>query len=155
MLIHVPGTLARAIEGMRGRRADCLFVTPRGRRWTTANAQETLQTLLTNLGLPRHTLHGLRATGPVALKMLGFENRAIRALTGHASDAALEVYLRGVDHYPLAREAQEALEEKFGPVFDEASDTGGRGKAAGATGREAAKLGVVGRARARRRRAGG
>ena len=155
MLIHVPETLARAIEGMRGRRADCLFATPRGRRWTTANAQETLQTLLTNLGLPRHTLHGLRATGPVALKMLGFENRAIRALTGHASDAALEVYLRGVDHYPLAREAQEALEGKFGPVFDEASDTGGRSNAAGATGREAAKLGVVGRARARRRQAGG
>ncbi|HET8634051.1 MAG TPA: hypothetical protein VFL88_07875, partial [Gemmatimonadales bacterium] len=119
-----------------------------------ANAQETLQTLLRNLGLPRYTLHGLRATGPVVLKMLGFENRAIRALTGHTSDAALEIYLRGVDHYPLAREAQEALEGRFGPVLEEALMSGKRGKAAGATGRDAARLGVVGRARDRRRRSG-
>lgn len=138
---------------MRGRHADCLFVTPRGRRWTTANTQETLQTLLTNLGQPRYTLHGLRATGAAAQDP-GFEDQAIRALTGHTSDANLEIYLAGVDHYPLAREAQEALEEKFDPILDEAVSKGERGKAAGATGRVAARLGVVGRARARRRVAG-
>ena len=67
-------------------RRERLFVTPRGRRWTAANAKETL---LTNLELPRYMLHGLQATGPVALKMLSFKNRAIRALTSHTSDATL------------------------------------------------------------------
>lgn len=59
--------------------------------------------MLAQLQLPRFTLHGLRATGPVALKMLGFENRAIRTLTGHTSDRNLEIYLQGVEGYPLAK----------------------------------------------------
>ena len=80
---------------MKGRHKTRLFVTPRGRAWTTGNAQETLQRLLKHLGLQRYTLHGLRATGPVALKLLGFENRAIMAVTGHKSSAAPENYLRG------------------------------------------------------------
>jgi integrase len=154
LLIHVPEHLARIFEEMKGRRPDVLFVTPRGVPWTTANAQETLQRLLANLGLPRFTLHGLRATGPVALKMLGFENRAIRALTGHTSDGNLETYLAGVDHYPLARQAQEALGEHYGPLLDEVMADGLQAKSAGVTGREAAKRGVVGRARDRRTKRG-
>jgi hypothetical protein len=95
---------------LKGRRADRLFVTPRGKPWTTGNAQETLQRLLGILGLPRFTLHRLRATGPVALKLLGFENSAIRALTWHTSDQNQELCLHGVDHHPLAKAAQEALD---------------------------------------------
>jgi hypothetical protein len=135
--IHVPAPLATAIEAMRGRGATRLFVTPRGRPWTTANAQETLARLLEQLGLARYTLHGLRATGPVALKMLGFENRAIRALTGHTSDRNLEVYLRGVEHYPLAREAQEALAGVFGPVIEDALAGSNERRFSGVTGRAA------------------
>jgi hypothetical protein len=139
MLIHVPGHLARALEAMAGRHPTRLLVTPRGKPWQLANAQETLATLLRTLRLPRHTLHGLRATGPVALKMLGFENRAIRALTGHTSDRNLETYLAGVEHYPLARVAQEALQDHFGDLLAALEPEANRRRYAGVTGRAAAK----------------
>ena len=105
---------------MRGRHPDRLFTTPRGKPWDLKNAQETLRTLLRHLQIQRFTPHGLRSTGPTALKLLGFENRAIRTLTGHTSDKNLEIYLRGVDHYPLARAAQEALETQFADLLAEA-----------------------------------
>jgi integrase len=139
LILHAPATLAEAFEAMRGRRPDRLFVTPRGEAWTLANAQETLARLLRQLRLPRYTLHGLRATGPTALKMLGMENRRIRSLTGHDSDSNLEIYLRGADGYEMAREAQEALEGIFGGVLAKAATKGNATKAAGVTGRAAAK----------------
>jgi len=139
-VLHVPATLADAIELMAGRHPDRLFTTPRGKPWTLANAQETLATALRNLQLPRYTLHGLRATGPVALKMLGMENRRIRELTRHDSDANLEVYLRGAGGYSFAHEAQEALEGVFGGTLAKALSGGNRTKAAGVTGRAAAKM---------------
>jgi integrase len=137
LLIHVPPSLARARDAMQGKHPARLFVTPRGKPWKLGSAQETLQRLLGILGLPRYTLHGLRATGPVALKMLGFENRAIRALTGHTSDANLGVYLRGVDHYPLAKASQEALEQQFGDLLAEAEEGANARKYSGVTGRAA------------------
>jgi len=73
-VLHVPAALVRTFDRMRGRHPTRLFLTPRGRPWTMGNAQETLQRLLRHLGLERYTLHGLRATGPMALKILGFEN---------------------------------------------------------------------------------
>lgn len=139
LLIHVPDALARAFDAMAGRNPDRLFVPPRGEAWTTSNAQETLRRLLSNLGLERYTLHGLRATGPVALKMLGFDNRAIRELTGHTSDANLEVYLHGVKGYVLARQAQEALAATFGPALEAALDGANDRRFAGVTGRAARK----------------
>jgi hypothetical protein len=141
VLLHVPDHLARVLAAMQGRRADRLFVTPRGQRWTTGNAQETLARLLAHLALPRYTLHGLRATGPVALKMLGFENRAIRTLTGHTSDRNLEIYLQGVEGYPLAKAAQEALAGAFGELLEEvlASPEAYERRFAGVTGRAARK----------------
>lgn len=138
-ILHVPATLAEAFAAMEGRGSDRLFVTPRGKPWTLANAQETLAGMLRRLRLPRYTLHGLRATGPTALKMLGMENRRIRSLTGHDSDANLEIYLRGADGYEMAREAQEALEGIFGGVLAKATARGNATKATGATGRAAAK----------------
>ncbi|HVB68004.1 MAG TPA: hypothetical protein VNE67_09135 [Acetobacteraceae bacterium] len=138
--LHVTDSLARVLEAMRGRCAGRLFVTPRGRAWTTANAQETLATLRRVLRLPRYTLHGLRATGPVALKMLGFENRAIRALTGHTNDRNLELYLRGVQHYPLARAAQEALEAQFAELLNAAETGANRRRFSGTTGKAARRL---------------
>jgi integrase len=139
-LLHVPEQLAIIIESMRGRSADRLLVTPRGKAWTTSNAQETLAALLRNIGLPRLTLHGLRATGPVALKMMGWENRGIRSLTGHDSDRSLEVYLQGVERYPLAHEAQEALAVHFGEVLDDAAaPSSNQRRFAGLTGRASAK----------------
>lgn len=122
LVLHVPNSSARVLDRMKGQHQERLFLTPRGKPWTTANAQETLARLLGILGLKRYTLHGLRATGPVALKLLGFESRAIRALTGHTSDANLDVYLRGVDHYPLARQAQAALEQQFSALLDAAEE---------------------------------
>ena len=47
---------------------------------------ESRARLVEQLDLEHYTLHGLRKTGPSALKMLGFESRAIRSLTGHTSD---------------------------------------------------------------------
>ena len=140
ILLHVPDSLAEVLKSMKGRHSQRLFVTPRGESWTTGNAQETIRRLLRQLKLPRYTLHGLRSTGPVALKMLGFENRAIRALTGHTDDKTLEVYLRGVDHYPLAKAAQEALAVKFESVMEKSMEGANRRKATGVTGRAAAKL---------------
>ena len=159
--LHVSASLARALDAMRGRNPERLFVTPRGRAWTTANAQETLACLLRILHLPRYTLHGLRATGPVALKMLRFENRTIRALTGHTNDRNLELYLRGVQHYPLAREAQgaafrgermhqmqhyplareaqEALELQFAELLNAAGEGANTRRFTGVTGRAAAR----------------
>jgi integrase len=139
-LLHVPEQLARIIESMRGRSAERLLVTPRGKAWTTSNAQETLAALLRSIGLPRLTLHGLRATGPVALKMMGWENRGIRSLTGHDSDRSLEVYLQGVERYPLAHEAKEALAAHFGQVLDDgAAPSSNQRRFTGITGRAASK----------------
>ena len=76
----------------------------------------------------------------MALKLLGFENRALRALTGHTSDQNLETYLRGTEHYPLAHAAQEALAVHFEPLLEAA--LGGQGnqrRFAGVTGRAATK----------------
>lgn len=139
-ILHAPATLAEACEAMAGRRRDRLFVTPRGEAWTLANAQETLARMLRQLQLPRYTLHGLRATGPTALKMLGMENRRIRSLTGHDSDSNLEIYLRGADGYQMAREAQEALDGIFGGLLAKAATKGNATKATGVTGRAAAKI---------------
>jgi|GEM_PF-4709234 len=122
LVLHVPPSLAAAFTRMRGRNKDRLFVTPRGVPWDTKNAQETMRRILSILQLDRYTLHGLRATGPVALKLLGFENRAIRALTGHTSDANLDIYLRGTEHYPLAVQAQNALEAQFSDLLADAEE---------------------------------
>jgi len=77
----------------------------------------------------------------VALKMLGFENRAIRTLTGHTSDRNLEIYLDGVENYLLAKAAQEALAGAFGQLLDEvmASPEANDRRFAGITGRAARK----------------
>lgn len=142
MLLRVPEHMARAIEAMAGRHRDRLFVTPQGKAWTTLNAQETLRRLLAQLKLPRHTLHGLRATGPVALKMLGFENRVIRELTGHREDRTLEIYLKGVDGADLRFRAADALAEHFGGILEEvlASPEANARRVSGVTGRAATKL---------------
>jgi len=131
MVLHVPEPLARAIDAMSGRHAERLFVTPRGKQWTLGNAQETLARLLSHLDLPRYTLHGLRATGPTALKLEGIENRIARELTGHTSDSAFEVYVRGASGYRLARQAQEELDRLFAPVLTAAELEGNRRRASG------------------------
>lgn len=135
----MPASLAKVLDAMAGLHATRLFVTPRGLPWAMGNAQETPARLLRICGLDRYTLHGLRATGPVTLKRLGFENRTIRALTGHTSDANLEVYLAGVDHYQLAKAGQEALEVQFGDMLAEIETAGNGRKFSGVTGRAAAK----------------
>ena len=137
--LHVPAGLAAAFEVTAGQHPTRLFVTPRGKPWTMANAQETMGRLLQILGLPRYTLHGLRATGPVALKMMGFENRAIRGLTGHDSDQNLEIYLDGVPDYPLARVSQEALEWAFAEILEPPRD-GNTKKVAGVAGRASGRV---------------
>jgi hypothetical protein len=61
----------------------------------------------------------------------------IRTLTGHTSDANLELYLDGVEHLPLARRAQEALEVEFGALIEEAAAGGNIRRFSGVTGRAA------------------
>ncbi|SHJ68078.1 Phage integrase family protein [Roseomonas rosea] len=140
LLLYVPPRLQRAFDSVHGRHPERLFVTPRGVAWTRSNAEETLRTLLKNLGLERYTLHGLRRTGPSALKLLGFENRAIRELTGHDNDGNLEIYLDDVDGHLLARQAQEALDDRFGPLLDAIEAEGANSRRfSGLTGRAAAK----------------
>ena len=98
---------------------------------------ESRARLVEQLDLDHYTLHGLRKTGPSALKMLGFENRAIRSLTGHTSDKNLELYLDGVQHPPLAKAAQEALEDAFADVIAEAESGANARLFSGVTGRAA------------------
>ncbi len=138
-VLHVPAALAAALASMEGRHRHRLLVTPRGEAWTTSNAQETLRRLLQNLGLPRYTLHGLRATGPTALAMDGQPNRVGRALTGHQDDASYEGYTAGADKYELAKQGAEALDRIFGSLVASAEAAGNQTKAAGLTGRAAAK----------------
>jgi hypothetical protein len=133
LVLHVPDWLANAFGS--GAPDERLFTTPRGQAWTITNAQDTLRVLLLNLKLARYTLHGLRATGPVALRLLGFDNRQIMKLTGHNTEAALEIYLRGAAGYTTVRLAQEKLEDIFGPMLEEALVGANMGRAAGATGR--------------------
>ena len=140
--LHVPHALAATFEAMSGRHSERLLVTPRGKPWTTVNAEETLLSLRTRLTFHGYTLHGLRATGPQTLKMLGLENRAIRSLTGHDSDRNLEVYLRGVEEYPMARQAQELLGEAFDVVLRQSLLGANTRKFSGVTGRAAKKAGI-------------
>jgi integrase len=138
--LHVPEVLAEIFRVMSDRDPTRLLVTPRGKPWTKVNAEETLLSLRARLEIPRYTLHGLRATGPQALKMLGLENRAIRSLTGHDSDRNLEVYLQGVDEYPMARRAQEMLGERFDSVLRQSLRGANTRKFSGVTGRAARKI---------------
>lgn len=133
-----------ALDAMRGRATRRLPVSPRGKAWTLGNARETLVRLLEQPGLPRYTLHGLRATGPTALKMPGAENRALRTLTGHTSDRMPEIYLRGVEAYPLVRAMGERFEQTFGARLADADQLGKLRHASRVTGRAAAKLKKVG-----------
>lgn len=137
--LHIPDLLADAFATMKKGDKDRLLLTPRGKPWTVVNAEETLLTLRQSLQIGRYTLHGLRATGPQALKLLGLENRVIRSLTGHDSDRNLEIYLRGIDGYPLAKHAQQLLEERFNDVLRGSLDAANKRKFAGLTGRAAAK----------------
>lgn len=137
--LHIPEILAEAFAPIsRGRTHNRLLLSPRGKPWTVVNAEETLLSLRTRLGIARYTLHGLRATGPQALKMLGLENRAIRSLTGHESDRNLEVYLHGVEQYPMAKQAQEMLKERFDTVLRRSLEGANTRKFGGLTGRAAA-----------------
>ncbi len=145
MVIHVPSFLSATFETMAGRRTDRLLVTPRGQAWLPGNAQETLATLRGTLDTGRYTLHGLRATGPVALVGLGFSPEEIIRLTGHTDVAGLRPYLRGVDKHAMAVPLQDALDERFAKVLAAASDGGNARKFSGLTGRAAAKAGKVGR----------
>jgi integrase len=151
MVLHVPKALAEVFEGMAGRHPERLLVSPRGRAWTVANAEETLLALRAQLGMGRYTLHGLRKTGLSAGKMLGFENRRLRALSGHDSDRNLEVYLDGLADFAMAREVQEALEQRFAGVLGTAGGEGANARRyTGTTGRAAAKAGIGGEGRQRK-----
>lgn len=144
MELHVPELLAEAIAAQPTHRARgheaYLFASPRGRRWTLGNAQETLARLLATLGMDRYTLHGLRATGPTALKRRGVENRPLRELTGHRSDATLEVYLRGAGGYEMRRQAADMLEAIYDDVVTGAAAAGNQRRYAGTTGRAARRV---------------
>ncbi len=63
----------------------------------------------------------------------------VRALTGHTSGANPEMHLAGVDHYPLTRAAQEALEGSFGGLLTEAEQGANTRRVAEAAGQATRK----------------
>ena len=145
--LHVPDALAATFDAMAGRLPDRLLVTPRGSAWNTTNARETMQSLCVRLGMGRYVVHGLRATGPTVLAEQGFELRAIRALTGHTSDAQAEIYLRRVNKLGLARPAQEAVADRFSDLVGGMIEGANTRSFSGVTGRAARKAGVAGASR--------
>lgn len=139
LVLHVPRIMAAMIKAQPVQHPDYLFCTPRGVRWKLPNAQETLARLLRQLGLPRYTLHGLRATGPTALVRAGRPNRQGRDLTGHGSDSSFEVYVRGAASFESRRDAQQLLETLFGRAIAGAEASGNARRFTGVTGRASAK----------------
>ncbi|HLJ05886.1 MAG TPA: hypothetical protein VKT26_06420, partial [Acetobacteraceae bacterium] len=111
--------------------------------------EETLLSLRARLGLPRYTLHGLRKTAVSAGKMLGIENRRLRALSGHDSDRNLEIYLDGLDEHAMAREVQTAIDAHFAPVLAKSKEGANTRRFSGITGRAAANAGIKGESRRR------
>jgi integrase len=148
MKLPVVPELAEILTGESG---ESLLLTPRGKPWKVINAQETLRTLLTNLGLPRYTLHGLRSTAVTELARLGFSELAIMAVTGHTDARAIRPYLRGFDQARTAHPAMMALADRLIPALREARIGANTNTYAGATGKAAAALKIKGRARDRRK----
>ncbi len=151
LVLHVPTPLAAVLDSMRGRRADRLLVTPRGKPWLPSNAQETLAGIRARLRLDRYTLHGLRATGPTHLAQSGSSLHEIMAMTGHKTEAQLRRYLKGVEKYPLARIAQEGVAVQYAPVILQSLEGANTKSFSGKTGRAAANAGVVGQSSRRKR----
>lgn len=143
MVLHVPASLAAIFDGMVKHHPDRLLRTPRLKPWTEVNAQETLLSMRRRLKLGRYVLHGLRATGPTALKVLGLENRVIRELTGHDSDRNLELYLRGAGGLPMARQAQEMLAGHFEDILQRSQEGANTRRFSGVTGRAARNAGAT------------
>jgi len=137
LVLHVPPAMAAVIEAQPVRHQTRLFSSPRGRPWTLGNAQETLARLLAQLGIERHTLHGLRATGPTALANAGQPNRMGRELTGHNNDRNYEIYIRGAGGYGMRRDAQDILAGIFADAIAGADLTGNARRYSGTTGRAA------------------
>jgi hypothetical protein len=137
IVLHVPEVLAEAIARQAGRHPSRIFASPRGRAWTLGNAQETLARLLDQLKLARHTLHGLRATGPTELERAGMERRPIRELTGHTSDRNFETYVRGAGGFTARQKAAEWLAGMFEGAVAGAEAEGNARRFSGVTGRAA------------------
>ncbi|WP_165982301.1 tyrosine-type recombinase/integrase [Dankookia rubra] len=127
------------------------LLTPRGVPWTLGNARETLRTLLTNLNLPRYTLHGLRSTLTRELAALGFNEMVMMLQCGWTDSREARRYLRGVEQARVLVGVPTAVAGHFGPTLEQAALAGNERRFAGKTGRAAAKAGVVGNVKARRR----
>lgn len=150
MMLHVPDALAGVLDSMRGRHPARLLVTPRGRPWTTSNAQESLAGLRVRLGIDRHTLHGLRATGVSYLAQNGAPLHVLMAITGHRTEAELRKYLRGIDRFPHAKIGQEGIASHFAPVLSEALEGANTRSYSGITGKAAANAGLQGQSSRRK-----
>lgn len=135
LVLRVPDALAATLADMQGRHETRLLPTPRGKPWVTKNAQETLRTLLSNLGLDRYTLHGLRATGPTELRLAGETKEDLQTLLAHSSITTTEGYLKGAADFPAIARMQEALAVILTPTLESALVGANQTKAAEATGR--------------------
>lgn len=140
LMLTPPPILADALARTVGRsRSGRLLVTPRGRDWTTVNAQETWAVLRAQLGEAADglVLHGLRATGISALRTHGgWDAAALMALTGHTTERNLNLYLKGA---ATAHHAREAASQIGSLLLGEQSPAENRRKFSGVTGRAAAK----------------
>ena len=149
MEITAPETLADLLTGPDGRN---LLLTPRGVAWNPANAQETLARLRDNLGLDQYTLHGLRATVATRLAHMGFDQLVILAQGGWKDARSAKPYMAGAQQVRIQTPAAKALDDHFRPLMQAAAAGANHKRAAGPTGRAAAKAGIEGRARERRRK---
>jgi integrase len=120
LVLRVPDALASTLADMQGRHAVHLLLTPRGKPWNIKNAQETLRTLLSNLGLDRYTLDGLRATGPTELRLAGETKEDLQILLRHFSITTTEGYLKGAADFPAIARMQEALAVILTPTLESA-----------------------------------
>jgi integrase len=127
------------------------LLSPRGAAWTLGNARETLRTLLTNLGLPPYTLHGLRSTHTRELAAQGFGEVVIMLHGGWHDSREARRYMRGAEQSRVLAAVPSAVAGYFGPTLEQAKLSGNERRFTGLTGRAAAKAGIQGNAKARRR----
>ncbi len=71
------------------------------------------------------SLHGLRKNATIALAEAGCSNAEIKAITGHTTDAMVELYSKGARQKTMARNARRrTLCDKSGDACGDAYQTG-------------------------------
>lgn len=124
----------RAILDATKRRSTQIVVGHRGQPYTADGFDtmfQRLRDLLESEGRvePGLTFHGLRHTTAVNLYDAGADKGDIMAVTGHRSEAALDLYLRGIDRRRKAARAIDVAEQNAPDPAKRPAKSGGRNRA--------------------------